>query len=99
MKISKGTIVRTVMLVIVIINLVLKQLGHDLINVSESEILSVVEMIIELAVIVVSFWKNNSYSEKAIKADEFLAVLKSNGENQEADEDFAGVSEEEGVEG
>ena len=76
MKISKGTIVRTVMLVIVIINLVLKQLGHDLINVSESEILSVVEMIIELAVIVVSFWKNNSYTQNAIKADEFLKNLK-----------------------
>lgn len=99
MKISKGTIARTVMLIIVIINLVLKQLGHDLINVSESEILTAVEMIIELAVIVVSFWKNNSFSEKAIKADEFLAVLKSDGENQEADEDFAGILEEEGVDG
>lgn len=76
MKISKGTIVRTVMLVIVIINLVLKQLGHDLINVSESEVLTVLEMLIELAVIVVSFWKNNSYSEKAIKADEFLNNLR-----------------------
>jgi SPP1 family holin len=64
------------MLVIVIINLVLKQLGHDLINVSESEILSVVEMLIELAVIVVSFWKNNSYTQNAIKADEFLKKLK-----------------------
>ena len=76
MKISKGTIVRTIMLIIVIINLVLKQLGHDLINVSESEILSVVEMLIELAVIVVSFWKNNSYTQNAIKADEFLKNLK-----------------------
>lgn len=76
MRISKGTIVRTVMLIIVIINLVLKQLGYDLINVSESEILSVVEMLIELAVIVVSFWKNNSYTQNAIKADEFLKNLK-----------------------
>lgn len=77
MRISKGTIVRTIMLAIVVINLVLKQLGHDLINVSESEILSVVEMLIELAVIVVSFWKNNSYTQNAIKADEFLKNLKS----------------------
>lgn len=76
MKIAKGTIVRTVMLVIVIINLILKQLGHDLINVSESEILSVVEMLIEVAVIAVSFWKNNSYTQNAIKADEFLKHLK-----------------------
>jgi len=76
MKISKGTIVRTIMLVIVIINLILKQLGYELINVSESQVLSVVEMLIEIAVIVVSFWKNNSYTEKAIKADEFLQGLK-----------------------
>lgn len=76
MKISKGTIVRTIMLVIVIINLILKQLGHDLINVSESEILSVVEMLIEVAVIAASFWKNNSYTQNAIKADEFLKNLK-----------------------
>ena len=80
MKISKGTIVRTIMLVIVIINLILKQLGHDLINVSESEILSGIEMIIEIAVIVVSFWKNNSYTQNAIKADEFLKNLKESGE-------------------
>ena len=76
MKISKGTIVRTIMLVIVIINLILKQMGHDIINVSESEILSAVEMIIEVAVIVVTFWKNNSFTDKAIKADEFLKTLK-----------------------
>lgn len=64
------------MLAIVIINLILKQLGLDLINVSESEILSVIEVIIEIAVIIVSFWKNNSYTKNAIKADEFLKQLK-----------------------
>jgi len=76
MRISKGTIVRTIMLFIVIINLILKQMGHDIINVSESEVLTLVETLIEVAVIVVAFWKNNSYTEKAIKADEFLQMLK-----------------------
>lgn len=76
MRISKGTIVRTITLVIVIINLILKQMGHDIINVSESEVLTLVETLIEVAVIVVAFWKNNSYTEKAIKADEFLQMLK-----------------------
>lgn len=76
MNISKGTIVRTIMLVIVIINMVLKHFGLDVINVSESEILSAVEMLIELAVILVTFWKNNSFTDKAIKADEFLKTLK-----------------------
>lgn len=76
MKISKGTIVRTIMLVIVIINIVLKQMGHDVINVSESEMFNLIETLIEVAVIVVSFWKNNSFTDKAIKADEFLRTLK-----------------------
>lgn len=76
MNISKGTIVRTIMLLIVVINLILKHCGVDLINVSESEILTIVEMLIEVAVIVVAFWKNNSFTDKAIKADEFLKNLK-----------------------
>lgn len=76
MNISKNTIVRAIMLVIVIINLVLKHFGIDIINASENEVLSFVEIIIEIAVIVVSFWKNNSFSENAIKADEFLKKLK-----------------------
>lgn len=76
MNISKGTIVRTISLLIVLINIVLNKCGIDAINVSESEILSLVEVLIEIAVIAVSFWKNNSFTEKAIKADEFLKTLR-----------------------
>lgn len=79
MKISKGTIVRTIMVVLVIVNVVLKQFGVDAINVSESEILSFVEALIEVATIVVAFWKNNSFTKNAIKADEFLKTLKESG--------------------
>ena len=76
MKISKGTIVRTIMLIIVLVNMILQHFGLDIINVDESEILSLVEILIELAVIILTFWKNNSFTEKAIKADEFLKALK-----------------------
>lgn len=76
MKISKGTIVRTIMLIIVIINMILQHLGLDIINVDESQVLSLVEIVIELAVIIVSFWKNNSFTDNAIKADEFLQQLR-----------------------
>lgn len=76
MAITKGTIVRTICIAIVIINLILQKLGIDVINVSESTILSVVEMLIQIAVIIVGFWKNNSYTEKAIQADQFLQNLK-----------------------
>ena len=76
MKISKGTIVRTIMLIIVIINMILQHFGLDIINVDESQVLNFVEIVIELAVIIVSFWKNNSFTDNAIKADEFLQQLR-----------------------
>lgn len=76
MKISKGTIARTIMLVLVLVNMVLQHFGLDIIKVDESQILTLVEILIELAVIIVTFWKNNSFTEKAIKADEFLKTLK-----------------------
>jgi len=76
MKISKGTIIRTIMLIIVIVNMILQHFGLDLIKVNENEIASLVEMVIELAVILVTFWKNNSFTDNAIKADEFLKTLK-----------------------
>jgi len=80
MKISKGTIVRTIMIVLVIVNMVLGRMGYDIINVDENEILELVETLIEIAVIVVGFWKNNSYTEKAIRADEFLKGLREESE-------------------
>lgn len=76
MKISKGTIVRTIAILLVIVNMVLQRFGLDVINVDESAILTFVEVLIEIAIIVVGFWKNNSYSENAIRADEFLKELR-----------------------
>ena len=76
MKISKGTIVRTVMLAIVILNMILQHFGLDVINVSEVQVLAFIEMLIEVAVIIVAWWKNNSYSKNAILADKYLQELK-----------------------
>lgn len=76
MEISKGTIIRTIMLIIVVVNMILQHFGIDIIKANESEIASLVEILIELAVIVVTFWKNNSFTKNAIKADEFLKQLK-----------------------
>ena len=76
MNITKGTIVRTILVILVIINFVLERMGVDVIPVSESGILMFVETGIEIAIIAVGFWKNNSYTQNAIKADEFLKALR-----------------------
>lgn len=84
MKISIGTIVRTIMIGVVVINLFLKGIGKPVLDIEEGTVASWVEMIVEVAMVLVGFWKNNSYSKAAIKADEFLKGLKSN--NTESEE-------------
>lgn len=76
MKVSKGTIVRTILLVVTLINIGLRHFGIDVIKVDESEVASLIEYIIQIAIIVVGFWKNNSYTDKAIAADKFLKDLR-----------------------
>ena len=76
MKISKGTIIRTVLMAIVIINMILKANGIELISISESEIATVVEYVLEIAVIIANWWYNNSFTEDAKKAQKFLEELK-----------------------
>ena len=63
MKISKGTIVRTILVLLVLVNLVLKKCGIDVIPVDENVVLEFVETAIEIAVLAVGFWKNNSFYE------------------------------------
>lgn len=88
MKISKGTIVRTIVLALVLLNLLLKALGKPVIDVDEGSILYWLEFAIEIAVIIVAYWKNNSVSPAAIKADEFLKELRATGDIYESEPVF-----------
>ena len=76
MQITKGTIIRTILILITLINFALERFGVDLISTDEYVVTSLVETVIEIAVIVVGFWKNNSFTPAAIKADKFLQQLR-----------------------
>lgn len=76
LKIKKSTIVRTILLVIVLLNMILKALGHPVIEVDEGSIGEFVELVIEIAVLILNWWKNNSFSQSAIKSDEYLEMLR-----------------------
>lgn len=76
MSISKITIVRTIGVVLVVLNLILKQLGFNTISFDESAALAVVELLVEAGIIIAGWWYNNSYSQKALKAQEYLEDLK-----------------------
>ncbi len=76
MKISKWTIVRTIMMLLVIINTLLKALGINTITFDENIVLASVEAVIEVGTVVAAWWYNNSFTEKAKAADLFFKKLK-----------------------
>lgn len=76
MRITKSTLVRLVLVFVVAINFILEKCGVDIIPADENTVLMFVETVLEIGVIAVGFWKNNSFTENAIKADEFLKELK-----------------------
>lgn len=76
MKTTKGTIVRTVMTLLVVLNLILKSFGINTITFSENSVACVIEALVEIGAILAAWWYNNSFTEKAKKADQFFKELK-----------------------
>ena len=75
-KVSVETIVRTVVLVATLINSVLTMLGKNPLPFSEDDLYTVLSAAATIAATVWAWWKNNSFTTEAIKADEYLHELK-----------------------
>lgn len=79
MEVTSGTIARTVILVLALVNQVLVMFGKSPLNIADDDIATVVSLLFTIASTAVAWWKNNSFSQNAIKADEYLEKLKNNG--------------------
>lgn len=69
---EKGTIIRTIVLVIALINQILTSTGHAVIPVNEEEI----SIVITAIAAIWAWWKNNSFTKNAQEADKYLKRLK-----------------------
>lgn len=76
MKISKETVIRTIILVIALINQVLTSLGKNPIPFSDDIIYEAVTLVVTISASLIAWWKNNSFTQSAIKADEYMKELK-----------------------
>lgn len=76
MKISIGTAARTVILLLALVNQVLTVTGHSIINISDEDINTLISTGFTVITAVIAWWKNNSFSSAAIKADELMKELK-----------------------
>ena len=76
LKVSTSTIIRTVCLVLALVNQILTASGHSAIPVSDDQISAIISTAITVVVALVNWWKNNSFTKPAIQADTLLKNLK-----------------------
>lgn len=79
MKTKAETIARTVVLALALLNQVLAICGKGQIQIAENDIYQIVSLTFTAVAAVWSWWKNNSFTQNAIKADEYMEELKNNG--------------------
>lgn len=77
MKISKGTIARTIILALALINQLLTASGHNVINIADEDINTLISTAFTIVSAVAAWWKNNSFTSAAIEADRLMESLKS----------------------
>lgn len=76
-KITAGTIARTIILALALINQVLLMNGIQMIPISDEEINTLVSTIWTIVASIISWWENNSFSKHAIEADKYMKTLQS----------------------
>ena len=81
MKITASTVARTVVLAIALANQILTASGINPLPFAEETVYELLTALFTLGAAAVAWWKNNSFSKEAIKADEYMNELK----NREVD--------------
>lgn len=83
-KIKPETIIRTIVLFLALANQALAIFGKEALPITEDEVYEVyqfVTFIITLCTSVMAWWKNNSFTQPAIAADEYMEELRKDQSN------------------
>lgn len=70
--VTPGTIARTLILALALINQILTASGHCIIAVSDDDINTLITTGFTVVSALIAWWKNNSFTRPALKADEVL---------------------------
>lgn len=71
-KVEKETLARTIVLAIALFNNILTMLGYNPLPFSDDEVYIAVTGVLTVVASLWAWWKNNSFTQKAIEADEIL---------------------------
>lgn len=78
MKVKTETIIRTIVLILALANQVLAIYGKQKIPITEDEVYQLITLIVTIGSALWAWWKNNSFTQPAIKADEYMEKLRQN---------------------
>ena len=75
-QITKSTVIRTIVLVLALINQVLTTTGHSPIPLSDDQVTQVISLAFTIGASLVAWWKNNSFTLPAKQADIWMKEMK-----------------------
>ena len=73
---SKGTIIRTVLLVLALVNQLLAVFGISPLPLEDETMTELLSLGFTAVTAIAAWWKNNSFTKKAQAADEYLRSLR-----------------------
>lgn len=68
-NITAGTIIRTTLLYLALINQILVIAGKSPLPISNEEVEQIISLLATVVASIIAWWKNNSFTQKAIEAD------------------------------
>ena len=75
MNIKTDTIVRTVVLALALINQILSATGHAVLPIEDAQVETLITTAVTVAASLWAWWKNNSFTQDALRADEYKAAI------------------------
>ena len=75
-NVKADTIIRTVVLIVALINQILTATGHSIIPIDDETVNLLVSTAATIIMALITWWKNNSFTQAAIEGDIVMKQLK-----------------------
>lgn len=76
-NISHGTIIRTICLILALVNNCLTMAGHSPLPIEDEQLTELLSQIFVIVTAVAAWWKNNSFTRAALEGDKVMHAIKS----------------------
>lgn len=76
MNIKIDTIIRTIVLMLALVNQILTATGHSVLPITDDQITQLISLVATIGASVWAWWKNNSFTKAAVAADKTMKELK-----------------------